>query len=97
MYAKTYSHGFFCSKIAGCIQEQTLITGMQQAESKSGLTESVGKLLTTRGVQTGPGAITLHLIFFGASSVAMPLVIVVIAPYIRSAQLNLPLVLSMST
>ena len=44
------------------------------------LTDSVGKLLTTRGVQTGPGAMTLHLIFLAASSVAIPFVIVVMAP-----------------
>lgn len=59
-----------------------------QIDEQLGLTDSVGKLLTTRGVQTGPGAITLHLIFLGASSVAIPFVIVVIAPYSKSTILE---------
>lgn len=54
---------------------RNVITLMRQR-----LTIFSGKLLRGRGVQTGPGAMTLHLIFFCASSVAMPFVRVVIAP-----------------
>ena len=48
-----------------------------------------------RGVQTGPGAMTLHLIFLAASSVATPLVKVMMAPCNQSKvfiiwTLNLP-------
>ena len=49
---------------------------------ETALAFSVGKLLTTSGVHTGPGAMQLQRtpVFLEASSMAMPLVNVTIAP-----------------
>lgn len=44
------------------------------------VTFSVGKLLTTRGVHTGPGAMQLQRMPFSATSRATPFVNVTIAP-----------------
>lgn len=64
-------HASFCKKVAK----------HNHISHRKNFTFSGSKLVTTNGVQTGPGAMQLHLIPFSAVSSAMPFVRVTMAPY----------------
>ncbi len=67
-------------QIAGTNFVHIKVEGITWKQAEKWGTFSVGKLLTTRGVQTGPGAIQLQRMPFSATSSATPLVNVTIAP-----------------